>query len=278
MRFTQLLGVAVLGLALAGPAMAQSRKETLADIRQELSALGSQLQSLRSELVATGFGGNAAAGGSTLERLDSLEMELQRLTARTEELQHRIDRVVADGTNRIGDLEFRLGELEGGDAGASTQAAPLGGGTSGAPAPRPATGNGKSPPSGTQKAMGEQGDFDRAREVLGQGDFRTAADLFATFAQTYTGGPLTGEAHFYRGEALTGADDTLGAAKAYLESYSGWPQGDKAPEALLKLGQSLAQLGQAQDACLTLEQVGMLYPGSPSAQQAAGSMQSLGCR
>jgi len=33
---------------------------------------------------------------------------LTRLNSKAEELENRINRVVTDGTNRIGDLEFRL--------------------------------------------------------------------------------------------------------------------------------------------------------------------------
>ena len=40
---------------------------------------------------------------------------MQRLTSKSEELENRINRIVSDGTTRIGDLEFRLVELEGGD-------------------------------------------------------------------------------------------------------------------------------------------------------------------
>jgi hypothetical protein len=47
-----------------------------------------------------------------LQRMDALEAEIRRLAALTEDLQIRVDSVVRDGTNRVGDLEFRLCELE----------------------------------------------------------------------------------------------------------------------------------------------------------------------
>jgi hypothetical protein len=47
-----------------------------------------------------------------LQRMDALEAEIRRLASLTEELQIRVDSVVRDGTNRVGDLEFRLCELE----------------------------------------------------------------------------------------------------------------------------------------------------------------------
>ena len=99
-----------LALALAGPLPAQ-QTETLADIRQDLSALYFEMQRLRTELSTTG-GTGLTIGGNTLDRVNAIEAELQRLTSKTEEIEFRIGRVVEDGTNRIGDLEFRLCELE----------------------------------------------------------------------------------------------------------------------------------------------------------------------
>src|SRR6056297_2609648 len=102
----------IAAVALPRPAGAQDRTETLADIRQELSVLYVELRRLRRELSTTGATGDLVAGGSVLDRLSAIEGELQRLTAETEELELRIEGIVRDGTNRIGDLEFRLCELE----------------------------------------------------------------------------------------------------------------------------------------------------------------------
>ena len=43
--------------------------------------------------------------------MDTIEAELSRLTARTEEVELKLNRVVSDGTNRIGDIEYRLCEV-----------------------------------------------------------------------------------------------------------------------------------------------------------------------
>ena len=99
----------------AVPSFAQDREQTLADIRQELSVLYVEIQRLRRELSTTGGVNSNLSGTNVLERVDSLEAEVQRLTAANEALTNRVDRIVSDGTNRIGDLEFRLVELEGGD-------------------------------------------------------------------------------------------------------------------------------------------------------------------
>lgn len=268
MRILGLILLCLLPLA----ASAQDRAGTLADLRAELATLRADVDGLKRELITTGAAQSGAAGGSALQRMDAIEAALSQLTSKTEALEFRINKIVTDGTNRIGDIEFRLTELEGGDVAALGATPPLGGETAAAAAPVAA------PVAETpQLAVGEQADFDRAKEVLGQGDFRTAADLFKTFTETYTGGPLTGEAQYLRGEALSQLGETANAARAYLESFSGSPNGPLAADALLKLGQNLGKLGQTPEACVTLTEVGVRFPGSASAANAVAAMQGLGC-
>jgi tol-pal system protein YbgF len=261
-------------LPLAAPAQ-EDRSQTLADLRSELALLTQEVTGLRQELVASGASQPGLGGGSALQRMDAIEAALSQLTSKTEALEFRINKVVTDGTNRVGDIEFRLTELEGGDISALPATPPLGGeaGTALAPAlTAPATGA-----DAPELAVGEQADFDRAREVLGTGDFRAAADLFKTFTETYSGGPLSADAYFLLGESLSQVGETANAARAYLESFSGTPNGPRAPEALLKLGQSLGTLGQVPEACVTLREVGVRFPGSAPAAQAATALQGLGC-
>jgi len=266
----------LLALPLATPLAAPAGAETLADIRVELGQLAADFNSLKAELTTTG---NVASvgGGDALQRMDAIEAELARLTARAEEIELRLNRVVSDGTNRIGDIEFRLCEATPGcDPMNMPATAPLGGDSSTAAAtPAPATPT--APSGGPELAIGEQADFDRAKEVLGQGDFRRAAELFATFTQSYPGGPLNQEAHYLRGEAYSKLGETANAARAYLEAYSGDPQGTFAADSLLRLGQALGDLGQTPEACVTLGEVTTQYPGTTAATQAPIAMQGLGC-
>ena len=231
-----------------------------------------EVQKLKRELSTTGSASTNVGGGSTLQRVDSIEAVLQKLTAKTEQLENRINRVVSDGTNRIGDLEFRLVELEGGDLSTLGETSTLGGGTTTAPV---------TPPPSTidtaELAVGERSDFKRAQEALASGDFRSAADQFATFTQTYPGGPMSADAHFLRGQAYENLGEMANAARAYLESFSGTPDGPKAPKALYKLGTSLGALGQQNEACVTLGEVGIRFPQSDSVLDAQSAMHNLGC-
>ena len=262
------------------PAFAQDRAQTLADIKAELSGLMADFNGLKTELVQSGAASSGAAGGDALQRLDAIEAELMRLTAKTEEVELKVNRVVTDGTNRVGDIEYRLCEVtDGCDLGTLGATTTLGGDPAMAavvaPADVPVAGD---TGGGGELAVNEQKDFDRAQGVLASGDFRTAADLFATFAQSFPGGPLTQQAVFLQGEALTQLGQTADAARAYLEAYSGQPNGPFAADSLLKLGQGLGELGQVPDACVTLGEVDKRFPGSIQATNASVSMQGLGCQ
>lgn len=280
-------------LLLATPAAAQDG-QTLADIRQELTVLYVEMQKLKRELSTTGGASVNLSGTNALERLDAMESEVQRLTAATEQMTNRIDSVVSDGTNRIGDLEFRLCELEPGCDIASLGDTPtLGGGAlpaAGAPAGS-IEGGAVAAPQGTggdiasgladmgnvELAVAEKEDFNRAKASFDAGDYEAAAEQFQSFTDTYQGGPLTGLAHLMRGESLSKLGMTSSAARAFLESYSGTPDAPTAPTALLKLGLSLDGLGQTQEACITLSEVSARFPSSEASIEAQAARAGMGC-
>jgi tol-pal system protein YbgF len=282
--FARTLTLAV-ALAAAGGTYAQDKAASLAEIRGELESLAAQIQSLKSELVNGGPAAMQAAGGaSALDRMNALEAELSRLTSQTEKLQIRVEKVVADGTNRVGDLEFRLCELEKGCDTANlpitaSLGGPAEGGAVAAPAPTAPAGGSTDPAAPkVELAMNEQSDFDAAKAKMDAGDFAGASAAFGAFVQNYPGGPLTGDAQFFQAEALSKSGDTAGAARAYLGAFSGAPTGPRAPAALLRLGAALGLLGQTQDACVTLHEVPVRFPTAPEAGEAQSTMQKLGCQ
>ena len=222
-------------LLLAAPAAAQDREQTLADIRQELTVLFVEMQRLHRELSTTGAPEGQLSSTNALERLDEMETEVRRLTAASEQLANRVQSIVADGTNRIGDLEFRLCELEADcDIASLGETTTLGGSLSEEPEPDEVAtvtqaDSGFSidmiDTGGVELAHAERADFDRAKASFDQGEFQTAAEQFRVFTETYQGGPLAGVAHLLRGESLSELGMTSDAARAYLESYSGTPDG-----------------------------------------------------
>ncbi len=266
--------IAVVCALLLSPLPAVAQEETLADIRQQLTVLFVDVQRLRRELSTSGGLNAGAAGNTPLDRLNAIEAELQRLTSNAEQLEFRVNRITSEADNRIGDLNFRLCELEAACDIGQLDDTPLGGvAIQAVPNTLPEGSQG-----GPALAIGEQNDIERAQGALAAGDFRSAVDQLATFVATYPGSPLTSDANYLRGEALEGLGEVTDAARAYLESFSGDPTGAKAPDALFKLGSSLGKIGQTQDACLTLAEVNVRFPGNAAVTDAQMEMQTLGCQ
>ena len=271
------LSAALSTLTFGTPIFAQDA-QTLADIRQEAAVLSVEINTLKRELSTTGAPNTQFAGAGTQERVDLMEAALANLTAKIEALEFRIDRVVSDGTNQLDDLNFRLCELEAGcDIGNLPPLKPIGGETGATDVVVPGPGNEPPMDGGGDLALAEQSDFDAAMALYTNGKYPEAATAFGSFAQTYTGGYLTGEAHFMRGEALSASGQTADAARAYLDSFSGSPEGDRAPDALLRLAGALSDLGQTDKGCVMFGEVIARFPGSEAATQAQTDASLRGC-
>lgn len=271
-----LLVAGLVACALAAPAAAQ--QQNLADVKAELSLLDDQVEQLRDALVRSGPAhGLPMASATPLTRLDQLEAELRHLTDRVDVLTNDVRRIVDDATNRVGDIEFRLAELEGGDTSVLVKPEPLGGGVTG-PKPRPTPGGSTVASPETPLVATEQADFDAAVAAADAGENAKAAVLFGSFLANYPGGPLQTDAQFRRGESLSATGDWRGAARSYLDAFSGAPQSPLAPRALYRLAIALGELGQINEACLTLTEVDSRYPGSEVAADVATERVTLRCQ
>lgn len=256
---------------------------TLADIRQDLTVLNVEVQRLRTELSTTSgpsvpTGG--ALGDTLLDRVAVIESELQRLTSKAEELEFRIERIVEDGTNRIGDLEFRLLELEGGDLGGLGQTPTLGGevgaGLDGGAVP-PSGATLPDATGGGDVAVAERADVEAAEALLAGGDAPAAAAAFEDFLLSYPGSPFEARARLGRGDALAAMGDAREAGRAYLAAYNTAPDGATAPVALLRLVRQLDTLGERDAACRILGQLSAAFPGSDEALEANALSGTIGC-
>jgi tol-pal system protein YbgF len=252
------------GLAAAGPAYSQlwTGAATADDLQYRLGVIDAELADIRARLgVAPSAGGGAGggagsraggAGSDAILRLDKLEAELRLLTGKIEQMQFEQRGVADDAARRFGDIEFRLTELEGGDASALPPVLPLGGG---APAPVDA---------GPAVSISERGDLDRAIEDVKQGRFDQGEDRLRGFLTAYPGGPLEGEALYWLGESQFVRGAFQNAARSYLTGFNTDRTGATAPKNLYRLGVTLGRLGQLSEACLTLREVRKQFPTGPS--------------
>ncbi len=111
--------------------------------------------------------------------------------------------------------------------------------------------------------------YSKAYDALVQRNYRTAAEDFGQFVQTYPKDPLAGPAHYWLGEAAFINGEYKQAADNFLKSSTQYPQNEKAAESLLKLGISLKRLGQKEAACSSFSELARRFPNATAILQRA---------
>jgi tol-pal system protein YbgF len=103
-------------------------------------------------------------------------------------------------------------------------------------------------------------EYDLAYGYVLHKDYDLAQKAFASFIKNNPGNELTPEAHYWLGESYFQRQKYQDAADSYLVVVRNYEKADKAPDSLLRLGQSLAALGQKEMACASLGEVNRKYP------------------
>lgn len=245
-RRTATLGGAVLVTAsLLGTDLAQAQSK--ADLLYRLQALDAEIADIRARLGgATGGAPVAGAGGGAIED------ELRRLTARLEQIERAQRDLRADLGRRLGDIEYRLNELEGVPNDGTTR--PLAGDLS---TPTDTTTTSDTPAA----SVSERNRLDAAIKDIEQGRYDQAEDRLRRFMREYPDTPLIGEAHYWMAQSLSTRGLYAEAAKSYLAGYNASRRGAFGGENLLGVGVALGKLGQVREACLTLFEVKAQFPG-----------------
>ena len=91
-------------------------------------------------------------------------------------------------------------------------------------------------------------------------DYALAEDTFQAFLKKYPTDRRAADAQFWLGESLFQRQRYDAAAQAFLDLSTKHSSHAKAPEALLRLAQSLAAMKQKEMSCATLAEVGRKYP------------------
>lgn len=234
-----------------------------------------------------GAGKNAAATPSEVAALEAQILELKRRAA------------VADV--EIARLERRLTELEGRaereTAGASREssrpqppARSSGEGSIGSadapkvevselpvePVPPSRPQDGPMPSDGISGAAADpsaltesaQALYDRGYTLFHRGQYVDSESAFQQFLSGHGGTVLADNAQFWIAEARYARGDLSGARAAYLETAGRFPNGNKAPDALLKAGECSLELGEHEAARRSFAAVLEEFPGSAAAASA----------
>jgi len=101
---------------------------------------------------------------------------------------------------------------------------------------------------------------------------------FRTFVQKHAEHDLAGNAEFWLGETYYVQSNYKAAAQAFLTGYQSYPKNRKAPDSLLKLGMSLKQLGQKDQACTAFATIDAKFPKAmETRKRARDESEKAGC-
>lgn len=285
-------------LGLSAPLSTAAAQDIFA-LTQQLDRLQREVQVLQRQVAVgqpvEGVAVPPGEAGPILGRLSSLETEIRRLTGRFEELSHRLDLL----DRRLGQAEARI------DTGlAAAQTTPPDGGPApllqgeqpGGPrvlgtlpqdavpaTPQPVQSDTASQtaalPAVTLPGTSAKDDYDYAFGLLRQADYPRAEAALRAFLEAHPDDALAGNAKYWLGETHYVRGQYQAAAVVFAEAFQEYPQSSKAPDNLLKLGMSLSNIGEQDDACKTFGALLQRYPDAAGAirQRAEAERGRLGC-
>jgi tol-pal system protein YbgF len=102
--------------------------------------------------------------------------------------------------------------------------------------------------------------FNAALQAFQAGQYPEAEAGFKTFLAANPAHRLTPDAIFYIGETYLQRSRPREAAEQYLKVTTDYSRSSRAPESMVRLGQTLAALGNSEQACATLGEFGKRYP------------------
>lgn len=218
-------------------------------------------------------------------RLNQMELTIQSLTDKVEDLIHRVEMLEKERKAFEADADYRLGLLEkqGGIEPGAKRAKPA---PRADPGPKPeATGQ-----SGTENETAAASsvlppgkEIDQYRFAIGElrkARYDRAAEAFQEFLRRHPKGRFAGNAHYWLGETFYAQGKYRLAAIRFADGFEAFPKHPKAPDNLLKLGMSMAHLKKTKEACASWTELKRRYPSAPGyiKRKAAQERKKLGCR
>ena len=102
--------------------------------------------------------------------------------------------------------------------------------------------------------------YNAALQAFQAGQYPEAETGFKAFLAANPAHRLSPDAIFYIGETYLQRSRPREAAEQYLKVTTDYSKSSRAPESMVRLGQTLAALGNSQQACATLTEFGKRYP------------------
>jgi tol-pal system protein YbgF len=129
-------------------------------------------------------------------------------------------------------------------------------------------------PISTQQPVSPRQEFDAALGYFKQKDYDNAEHGFQSFLDKNPKTRLTAEALYFLGETYSARGRAREAAEEFLKISTNYADSARAPQAMLRLGESLRTLGAKEQACATFSEVPNKYPNASAAVKAAAQREA----
>ncbi len=300
--------VALVGLGLMSPAMAQSASEMavrMSQLEEQVRGLMGQIEELNFEVKQ--LRGQATKSGG-LDVAPQVPRKLA-VAAIAEPAPAATEQVPAIQESGVAEIEMAPLDAASGSNAVALNKAPeaqvLGAMSSGAAKPddggfqgkvlvppsqqepgddafvsqAPANANADSIETVSLSPENPEALYESSNESLLRRQFGDAEGGFSSFLQKYPDHSLAGSAQYWLGETYYAQNDYRQAAQAFLQGYKKYPKSRRAADSLLKLGISLNRLGQAQQACAAYAAVSSEFPKAVEARKRAqAEAKRAGCQ
>jgi tol-pal system protein YbgF len=117
--------------------------------------------------------------------------------------------------------------------------------------------------------------YDGALALFRAGKYDDAEVSFLKFLNFYPSHDYSDNAYYWIGESRFERKDLAGAVEAFVAVLEKYPEGNKVPDAMFKLGLTYVELGRAEEAKATLRELVATYPRSEPAQKARARLMQL---
>jgi tol-pal system protein YbgF len=241
---------------------------------------------------AGGPRGGVGGGGA---KLNDMEQSLRDLRGQVESLTFQVKQLTEQLDMARKETNYRLGALEGGAPATplpnQVATGPAVGSSVIMPAPKPlGAAGGPTSLSGGNLAPATRGpvgtlgtlpadslasapagglsprqQYDGAMDLLSRAQYPEAQTAFRGFVAANPTDELAGPAQYWVGDIAFTQKDYAGAAKAFAGVLKTYAKTARAPDAMLKLGLSLLELGQKKEGCTTLGAIKSKYPNANKA-------------
>lgn len=260
-----------LGLAPAAAQQPPTPEQRIQRLERQIEQMQRRVFPRGRPAETAGFADDPAATQSAVvnlsERLNSLERQMSEILRLTEENGQRLRTIEAEFGRTRSEQNRRLQELETAlAAAAQAQPQPLAEPVQERPPGtsfRPVVGPVATPPpaNGTAVAASDPGEdaYSEGFRLWQGGQYNEAITSLRAFVSAFPKHRRVSWANNLAGRAMLDNGQPRAAAEALLANYRSNPRGERAPDSLFYLGQSLMKLGQPAQACKAYAELESVY-------------------